>query len=174
MENGHFYIRHGKLRFSDDWQKVSGGKAGAQNLFQAVEAEFGPRVALRAVSQCCLWPYLLAFPIYELGTRARYERLSAIVLGVGDVLPNEGFFPHVGENGMPAGRPVPEFIPAPDYPGIKPGSLSARAIIKLHEATYSPAPSRRVAASGRPGPRLMQSGGVQSDAPSRALAGRHE
>lgn len=174
MENGHFYIRHGKLRFSDDWQKVSGGKAGAQNLFQAVEAEFGPRVALRAVTQCCLWPYLLAFPIYELGTQARYERLSEIVRGVGDLLPNEGFFPHVGENGMPAGRPVPEFIPAPDYPGIKPGSLSARAIIKLHEATYSPAPSRRAAAAGRAGPRPMQSGVVQSDALSRALAGRHD
>lgn len=171
MENGHFYIRHGKLRFSDEWQKVSGGKAGAQNLFQAVEAEFGPRVALQAVTQCCLWPFILAFPIYELRTRARYERLSEIVLGVGDVVPNEGFFPHVGENGMPAGRPVPEFIPAPDYPGIKPGSLSARAIIKLHEAIHSPAPVRRVAAA-RPVARPAQAaGGV---VPSFASGGRHE
>lgn len=145
MENGHFYIRHGKLRFSDDWQKVSGGKAGAQNLFQAVEAEFGPRVALRAVTQCCLWPYLLAFPILELGTRARYALLNDIVSGVGDVIPNEGFFPHVGEDGMPAGRPVPEFEPAPDYPGIKPGSLSAQAIIKLQDATSRPFYGKRVA-----------------------------
>lgn len=158
MENGHFYICHGKLRFSDQWHKVSGGKAGAVSLFRAVDAEFGPRVALRAVTQCCLWPFLLAFPILELGTRARYERLSEIVLGVGDLLPNEGFFPHVGENGMPAGRPVPEVIPAPDYPGIRPGSLSARAIIKLHEATHSPAPVRRVAAA-RPVARPAQAAG---------------
>ncbi len=171
MENGHFYIRHGKLRFSDEWQKVSGGKAGAQNLFQAVEAEFGPRVALRAVTQCCLWPFLLAFPIYKLGTRVRYERLTEIVLGVGDLWPNEGFFPHVGENGMPAGRPVPEFIPAPDYPGIKPGSLSARALIKLHESSNSPAPVRRVAAA-RPGARPAQAAGAV--VPSFAVGGRHE
>lgn len=145
MKNGHFYIRHGKLRFSDDWQKVSGGKIGARTLFQAVEAEFGPRVALRAVTQCCLWPYLLAFPIYELGTRARYALLNDIVSGVGDVIPNEGFFPHIGEDGMPAGRPVPEFEPAPDYPGIKPGSLSAQAIIKLQDATSRPSYGKRVA-----------------------------
>lgn len=173
MENGHFYICHGKLQFSDDWQKVSGGEAGAQSLFQAVEAEFGPKVALRAVSQCCLWPYLLAFPIFELGTWARSALLSDTVLGVGDVLPNEGFFPHE-ENGKPAGRPVPEFEPAPRYPGIKPGSLSARPIIELHEATYSPAPSRRVVTAGRPGPGLMPSGVVKSDGSSRAVAGRHE
>lgn len=145
MENDHFYIRHGKLRFSDDWQKVSGGKAGAQNLFQAVEAEFGPRVALRAVTQCCLWPYLLAFPIYEMGTRTRHALLHDIVSGVGDAISNEGFFPHVGENGMPAGRPVPEFQPAPDHPGIRPGSLSAQAIIKLQDATFRPSYGKRVA-----------------------------
>lgn len=145
MENGHFYIRHGKLRFSDEWQKVSGGKAGAENLFQAVEAEFGSRVALRAVTQCCLWPYLLAFPIPELETRARYALLNDIVSGIGDVVPNEGFFPHVGENGMPAGRPVPEFEPAPKHPGIKPGSLSAQAIIKLQDATFRPSYGKRVA-----------------------------
>lgn len=173
MENGHFYIRHGKLRFSDEWQKLSGGKAGAETLFQAVEAEFGPRVALQVVTQCCLWPFLLAFPIYELGTRARYERLNDIVSGVGDVIANEGFFPHGAATGSPAGRPVPEFEPAPEHPGIKPGSLSARAILKLHEATYSPAPARRMATTGRAGPRLMQSS-VQSGAPSRAVAGRHE
>lgn len=142
MENGHFYIRHGKLRFSDDWQKVSGGKAGADNLFQAVKAEFGPRVALRAVTQCCLWPFLLAFPILELGTQARYLRLHDIVRGVGDFFPNEGFFPHSDKT---AGRPVPEFEPAPPHPGIKPGSLSAQAIIKLQDATFRPSYGKRVA-----------------------------
>lgn len=145
MENGHFYIRHGKLRFSDEWQKASGGKAGAEKLFHAVQVEFGPRVALRAVTQCCLWPYFLAFPIYELGTRARYERLNDIVSGVGDVIANEGFFPHGAENGAPAGRLVPEFEPAPEYPGIKPGSLSAQAIIKLQDATFRPTYGKKVA-----------------------------
>lgn len=143
MENGHFYIRHGKLRFSDDWQKVSGGKSGARNLFQAVEAEFGPRVALRAVTQCCLWPYLLAFPIYELGTRARYALLHDIVSGVGDAIPNEGFFPHVGENGMPAGRPDPEFIPAPDYPRYKPGGLIVQALRNLQASNSLPVYRRK-------------------------------
>lgn len=145
MENGHFYICHRKLRFSDDWQKVIGGKAGAENLFRAVEAEFGPRVALRAVTQCCLWPYLLAFPILELGTRVRYERLAALVLSIGDVIPNEGFFLHVDESGMPTGRPVPEFTPAPNYPPYKPGGLIVQALRNLQASTSQPVYRRKAA-----------------------------
>lgn len=129
MTEPHFYIKNGKLRCSVEWETITGGRFAAERMFSAVSSEFGPRVALKAVNQCFRFPYLLALPPLELGTKARMDRLHQIVSGVADVIPSKGVFPLRDADGVPL-EPVcldDEFVPAPPYPGMIPSGLADRA-----------------------------------------------
>lgn len=129
MTEPRFYIRHGKLRCNLPWDGVTGGRFAVERMFNAVEAEFCSRVALKTVNQCFRWPYVLAVPPLEVGTKARIDRLYALVSSVADVIPSKGVFPLRDPDGVPI-EPVSleaELIPAPKYPGMKPGGLAERA-----------------------------------------------
>lgn len=129
MAEPQFYLKHGKLRCSEPWETITGGRFAAERMFSVIMSEFGPRVALKAVNQCFRWPYILAVPPLEVGTKARTDRLYALVSSVADVIPSKGVFPLRDADGVPI-EPVSlegELIPAPKYPGMKPGGLAERA-----------------------------------------------
>lgn len=129
MSDPRFYIKHGKLRCSGPWDTITGGRFIAERMFSAILSEFGPRVALKVVNQVFRWPYVLALPPLEVGTKVRLDRLHDLVCALADVIPSKGVFPLRDEQGQPV-EPVcldPELVAAPPYPGMIPNGLAHRA-----------------------------------------------
>ena len=81
-----FHVRRGRLRCRSGWQSVPGGRDRALRLFEAVRAEFGQTAARKVVGMVCVAPYRLGV-VYEVGTRARMERLARLVASAGVAAP---------------------------------------------------------------------------------------